>query len=149
METYNKIKWDANHILNKSIRKQLLPLQMLHSEITQNEIHSCWSILIKKGNDEIHNAWQLLWKSDFSDMGEFFTLQIPAITIYRSWKNIPYWINKNYIIKNNKKICYYNIPCAFDIETTSFIPVNRILEKKKKAIMYLWQLGIQQLRVYW
>lgn len=57
---------------------------------------------------------------------------------------------------NNKGIYYYNIPCAFDIETTSFyrdstgntfdyktrlkLPKNE--EVEKLAIMYVWQFGI-------
>ena len=57
---------------------------------------------------------------------------------------------------NNKGIYYYNIPCAFDIETTSFyrdfmgntfdyktrqeLPKN--IECEKLASMYIWQFGI-------
>ena len=57
---------------------------------------------------------------------------------------------------NNKKIYYYNIPCSFDIETTSFyrdlegkiynyeqrqqLAKNAKLEKL--SIMYVWQFGI-------
>lgn len=41
------------------------------------------------------------------------------------------------IIKDNKKICYYNLPAAFDIETTSFYDGS-----EKRAIMYHWQFGI-------
>lgn len=60
------------------------------------------------------------------------------------------------LVGNNKKIYYYNIPCAFDIETTSFyrdldgkqynytqrqkLPKNADIEKL--AVMYVWQLGI-------
>ena len=39
--------------------------------------------------------------------------------------------------RGDKKINYYNIPCAFDIETTSFYERD-----EKKAIMYVWQLGL-------
>lgn len=35
------------------------------------------------------------------------------------------------------KIYYYNIPCAFDIETTSFYDNN-----EKVGLMYVWQFGI-------
>ena len=35
------------------------------------------------------------------------------------------------------KIYYYNIPCAFDIETTSFYDNN-----EKVGLMYIWQFGI-------
>lgn len=43
------------------------------------------------------------------------------------------------LVKNNRKngLEYYQVPCAFDIETTSFIENNR-----KRAIMYIWQFGI-------
>lgn len=42
------------------------------------------------------------------------------------------------LIKTNKKIEYYNVPCAFDIETTSFFRLNG----NKGSIMYEWTLGI-------
>ncbi len=42
------------------------------------------------------------------------------------------------LIKTNKKIEYYNVPCAFDIETTSFFRSNG----NKGSIMYEWTLGI-------
>lgn len=35
------------------------------------------------------------------------------------------------------KVCYYNIPCAFDIESTSFYDNN-----EKVGLMYIWQFGI-------
>lgn len=38
---------------------------------------------------------------------------------------------------NKQNIQYYNIPCAFDIETTSFYEGD-----EKRAIMYIWQLGL-------
>lgn len=41
------------------------------------------------------------------------------------------------LLKNNKKISYYNIPCAFDIETTSFYENG-----EERAIMYEWSLSI-------
>lgn len=40
------------------------------------------------------------------------------------------------------KIEYINIPCSFDIETTSFFRLNG---KEKVAIMYEWTLGINGL----
>lgn len=45
------------------------------------------------------------------------------------------------LIHNNKKIGYYNIPCSFDIETTSFYP-NKNIKGVKGSIMYEWTLGI-------
>lgn len=41
-------------------------------------------------------------------------------------------------LKNNKGVRYMNIPCAFDIETTSFTDKNGL----KCSIMYEWTLGI-------
>lgn len=43
----------------------------------------------------------------------------------------------------NNKVWYYNIPCAFDIETSSFT-----LNDEKYATMYLWQLGINGMCLY-
>lgn len=40
-------------------------------------------------------------------------------------------------ITNNKKQVYYNIPCSFDIESTSFY-----MNGQKHAIMYEWTLGL-------
>lgn len=57
-------------------------------------------------------------------------------------KNIK--INIVGIFKNEKKYkykgkYYYNIPCAFDIETSSFYEGD-----EKRAIMYIWQFAIGQ-----
>lgn len=41
------------------------------------------------------------------------------------------------IVTNNKKISYYNVPAAFDIEVSSFKQND-----KKCACMYIWQFGI-------
>ena len=41
------------------------------------------------------------------------------------------------IVKNTKGIEYYNVPAAFDIETSSFYEGN-----EKRAICYIWQFGI-------
>ena len=49
----------------------------------------------------------------------------------------------NGVSKNNQKIKYYNIVCAFDIETTSFIDKDIPIDKpNKRSIMYVWQLAI-------
>jgi hypothetical protein len=40
-------------------------------------------------------------------------------------------------ITTNKNIVYYNVPAAFDIETSSFY-----LHGEKRACMYVWQFGI-------
>lgn len=41
------------------------------------------------------------------------------------------------IVTNNKKISYFNVPCAFDIEVSSFYENG-----EKRACMYVWQFGI-------
>ena len=41
-------------------------------------------------------------------------------------------------IKVRGKDYYYSVPCAFDIETSSFIDING----EKAACMYIWMLGI-------
>lgn len=40
-------------------------------------------------------------------------------------------------IRTNKRVTYYNVPCAFDIETSSFY-----INDEKQACMYIWMLGI-------
>lgn len=44
-------------------------------------------------------------------------------------------------IKTNKGIEYYNLPCAFDIETTSSYS-NKLDNASKIAFMYIWQVSI-------
>lgn len=45
--------------------------------------------------------------------------------------------------RENQSTDYYNIPCAFDIEVSSFYVYDqRTLEKRKTACMYVWQFGI-------
>lgn len=46
---------------------------------------------------------------------------------------------------------YFNIPAAFDIETTSYtvpIPNGKEGEVEKKALMYIWQFGINGTVIY-
>ena len=46
---------------------------------------------------------------------------------------------------------YYNIPAAFDIETTSYTipsPSGKEDETEKKALMYIWQFGINGTVIY-
>lgn len=42
----------------------------------------------------------------------------------------------------NKKTKYFNVPCAFDIETSSFFRSTGDEEHEKTAIMYEWTFGI-------
>lgn len=69
---------------------------------------------------------------------------------------LKYAVNDSDLVGNSKGVYLYNIPCAFDIETTSFyrdsdgviydykqrqkLPKNAKIEKL--GIMYVWQLGI-------
>ena len=47
-------------------------------------------------------------------------------------------------VKTNKKISYLNVPCAFDIETTSMV-----INGEKFAFSYVWQFGIGLNNVYY
>lgn len=68
-------------------------------------------------------------------------------------------VNDSMTMGNNKGIYYFNIPCAFDIETTSFyvdengqvidyaekarrLKIDPHYNPEKRAIMYIWQFGI-------
>jgi len=70
-------------------------------------------------------------------------------------------VNQGMTIGDNKATQYFNIPCAFDIETTSFYidndtgqiidykekiriqnEIDENYEPEKAAIMYVWQFGI-------
>lgn len=54
-------------------------------------------------------------------------------------------------ITNNKGISYYNIPAAFDIEVSSFYQDQSVfgkLPENKRAIMYVWQFGIDNMVTY-
>ena len=43
---------------------------------------------------------------------------------------------------SNKKTKYFNVPCSFDIETSSFFRSTGNGEQEKAAIMYEWTFGI-------
>lgn len=47
------------------------------------------------------------------------------------------------LVKNNKKQEFYNVPAAFDTETTSFY-----VGENKRATMYLWTFGIMNWKTY-
>lgn len=46
------------------------------------------------------------------------------------------------IVRDNKRIEWYNVPAAFDIEVTSFYKNGIHDSDMKRAIMYHWQFGI-------
>lgn len=50
------------------------------------------------------------------------------------------YISDSDIVTDNKKIEYFNVPCSFDIETSSFFRSTG--EGEKVAIMYEWTLGL-------
>ena len=52
-------------------------------------------------------------------------------------------LNDVKIIKNNKRVLFFNCPCAFDIETSSFYENG-----EKRACMYLWAFGINGVVVH-
>ena len=49
-------------------------------------------------------------------------------------------VKKCRVIKTGKKIEYYNVPAAFDIEVTSFYSKDVNGELLKNGIMYIWTL---------
>ena len=64
-------------------------------------------------------------------------------------------VDETYLIGNNKKERFYNIPCSFDIETTSFYrdeeghsytyeQTQKLgkVKMEKCSLMYVWQFGI-------
>lgn len=54
------------------------------------------------------------------------------------------WLSKANlpIVKSHRKEEYYNVPAAFDIETSSFYVDDVVAPERKRAIMYHWQFGI-------
>lgn len=51
------------------------------------------------------------------------------------------------VVTDNKRITWYNVPASFDIETSSFYDGEKLPENKR-AIMYIWQFGINDLVTY-
>lgn len=70
---------------------------------------------------------------------------------FSNWRKIYKPHEINYVIdkylknaqikKTNKRIEFFNVPCSFDIETTSFFRSTGNIEEKA-AIMYEWTLGL-------
>lgn len=59
-------------------------------------------------------------------------------------------LTKEYLpaFKDNKSILWYNVPCSFDIETSSFYQNGINEPENKRAIMYIWQFGINDIVTY-
>lgn len=101
-------------------------------------------------------------------MNTYSTNNVPD---YYEYKDLKSFINSFQISKlklvSHKKVKYYNIPCSFDIETSSYYryqgqiyDVNQIIELREKlgnkfkedeavkhAFMYIWMLSINDVRI--
>lgn len=100
-------------------------------------------------------------KTPFNFGGNIYTAaEIGFISKYAEPQDVKFIlqnaISDNDFIGNSKGVYYANIPCAFDIETTSFyrdldgviydykqrVKMPKDAEIEKLGIMYVWQLGI-------
>ena len=70
----------------------------------------------------------------FSNWGKIYKPHEINYVIDKYLKNVQ-------IKKTNKRIEFLNVPCSFDIETTSFFRLTGNIEEKA-AIMYEWTLGL-------
>lgn len=50
-------------------------------------------------------------------------------------------LSSDWLVRDNKRIEYYNVPAGFDIEVSSFYQGEKKPENKR-GIMYIWQFGI-------
>ena len=50
-------------------------------------------------------------------------------------------LSSDWLVRDNKRVEYYNVPAAFDIEVSSFYQGEKKPENKR-GIMYIWQFGI-------
>ena len=50
-------------------------------------------------------------------------------------------LSSDWLVRDNKKVEYYNVPAGFDIEVSSFYQGEKKPENKR-GIMYIWQFGI-------
>ena len=57
-------------------------------------------------------------------------------------EQLPEQLQSTKLIRTNKKLEYYNIPAAYDTETTSFYQDGIKDLEHKRAIMYCWAFGI-------
>ena len=52
------------------------------------------------------------------------------------------------LVTTNKRVQYYNVPSAYDIEVSSFYQNGNMEPQNKRAVMYVWQFGINNLVTY-
>ena len=50
-------------------------------------------------------------------------------------------LSNDWLVRDNKRVEYYNVPAGFDIEVSSFYQGEKKPENKR-GIMYIWQFGI-------
>ena len=50
-------------------------------------------------------------------------------------------LSSDWLVRDNKRVEYYNVPAGFDIEVSSFYQGEKKSENKR-GIMYIWQFGI-------
>ena len=50
-------------------------------------------------------------------------------------------LSSEWLVRDNKRVEYYNVPAGFDIEVSSFYQGEKKPENKR-GIMYIWQFGI-------
>lgn len=50
-------------------------------------------------------------------------------------------LSSDWLVRDNKRVEYYNVPAGFDIEVSSFYQGEKRPENKR-GIMYIWQFGI-------
>lgn len=50
-------------------------------------------------------------------------------------------LSSEWLVRDNKRVEYYNVPAGFDIEVSSFYQGDKKPENKR-GIMYIWQFGI-------
>lgn len=78
---------------------------------------------------------------------ENFSLHYKPFSYEEKEKFIKVTCDNMPFVKSNKKIAFANVPCSFDIETSSFYYSSQ-QEKIKAACMYIWQFGINGYVIY-
>lgn len=70
-----------------------------------------------------------------------FTVGGGILTIPEFLLKVNELLDVTWLVKDNKKIEYYNVPAGFDIEVSSFYQGEKKSENKR-GVMYIWQFGI-------